>query len=59
MVEAKLYIINMDDKRLLQVCEIADGLLTDVSPAYITTKKITDFKIQNLGKIIFMGSYLI
>ena len=49
----------MDDKRLLQVCEIADGLLTDVSPAYITTKKITDFKIQNLGKIIFMGSYLI
>ena len=49
----------MDDKRRLQLCEIADGLLTDVSPASITTQTITDFKIQNLGKIFFKGSYLI
>ena len=49
----------MDDKRRLQLCEIADGLLTDVSAAYITTQTITDFKIQNLGKIFFKGSYLI
>ena len=49
----------MDDKRRLQLCEIADGLLADVTPAYITTQIITNFKIQSLGKIFLKGSYLI
>lgn len=51
MVDAKLYIINMDTKKRLQLCDIADGLLTDVSSAKFTTKAITNLKIQNLGKI--------
>ena len=59
VAEAKLYMINMDEKRRLQLCESADSLLTDVSPAYITTKTITNFKIQNLGKIFSKGNYLI
>ena len=51
VVDAKLYIINMDDKRRLELCGIADGLLTDVSPVNIATHTITNLKIQNLGKI--------
>ena len=50
-VDAKLYIINMDDKRRLELCGIADGLLTDVSPVNIAKHTITNLKIQNLGKI--------
>ena len=51
VVDAKLYIINMDNDKRLQLCDIADRLLTDVSSAKITTKTITNLKIQNLGKI--------
>ena len=51
VVDAKLYIINMDNEKRLQLCDIADRLLTDVSSANITTKTITNLKIQNLGKI--------
>ena len=51
VVEAKLYIINMNDEKRLQLCDIADGLLTDVSSANITTQTITNLKIQNLGKV--------
>ena len=51
VVDAKLYIINMDNDKRLQLCDIADRLLTDVSSANITTKTITNLKIQNLGKI--------
>ena len=40
----------MDNERRLQLCDIADGLLTDVSSANVTTKTITNLKIQNLGK---------
>ena len=50
-VDAKLYIINMDDKRRLELCDIANGLLNDVSPVNIATHTITNLKIQNLGKI--------
>ena len=53
VVDAKLYIVNMDDEKRLQLCGIADGLLTDVSRANITTKTITNLKIQNLGKIYY------
>ena len=49
-VDAKLYIINMDDERRLQLCDIVDGLLTDGSLANVTTQTITNLKIQNLGK---------
>ena len=41
----------MDNERRLQLCDIADGLLTEVSPANITTQTITNLKVQNLGKI--------
>ena len=51
VVEAKLYIINMNDEKRLKLCDIADGLLTDVSSANITTQTITNLKIQNLGKV--------
>ena len=51
VVDAKLYIINMDDKRRLELCGIADGLLNDVSPVNIATHTITNLKIQNLGKV--------
>ena len=51
VVNAKLYVINMDDERRLQLCDIADGLLPDVSSVNITTQTITNLKIQNLGKI--------
>ena len=53
VVDAKLYIVNMDDEKRLQLCDIADGLLTDISQANITTKTITNLKIQNLGKIYY------
>ena len=51
VVDAKLYIINMDDKRRLELCDITNDLLTDVSPENIATHTITNLKIQNLGKI--------
>ena len=54
VVDAKLYIVNMDDEKRLQLCDIADGLLTDISQANITTKTITNLKIQNLGKIYYL-----
>ena len=41
----------MDNEKRLQLCDIADGLLADVSSANITTQTITNLKIQNLGKI--------
>ena len=41
----------MDQKKRFQLCDIAGGLLTDVSSANITTQTITNLKIQNLGKI--------
>ena len=41
----------MDNDKRLQLCDIADRLLTDVSSAKITTQTITNLKIQNLGKI--------
>ena len=41
----------MDNEKRLQLCDIADSLLTDVSSANITTKTITNLKIQNLGNI--------
>ena len=50
VVDAKLYIINMDDEKRLQLCDIVDGLFTVVSPANITTQTITNLNIQNLGK---------
>ena len=53
VVDAKLYIVNMDDEKRLQLCDIADGLLTDISQANITTKTITNLKIQNLGKVYY------
>ena len=53
VVDAKLYIVNMDDEKRLQLCDIADGLLSDVSRPNITTKTITNLKIQNLGKIYY------
>ena len=51
VADAKLYIINMNNKKRLQLCDIADGLLADASSANITTQTITNLKIQNLGKI--------
>ena len=51
VVDAKLYIINMNNEKRLQLCDIADGLLTEVSPANITAQTITNLKVQNLGKI--------
>ena len=41
----------MDDKRRLELCDIVDDVLTDVSPVNIATNTITNLKIQNLGKI--------
>ena len=41
----------MDDKRRLELCGIADGLLNDVSPVNIATHTITNLKIQNFGKV--------
>ena len=41
----------MDNEKRLQLCDIADRLLADVSSANITTQTITNLKIQNLGKI--------
>ena len=41
----------MDDKRRLELCDIANGLLNDVSRVNIATHTITNLKIQNLGKI--------
>ena len=41
----------MDDEKRFQLSDTADGLLTDVSSAKITTQTITNLKIQNLGKI--------
>ena len=41
----------MDDKRRLELCDITNGLLTDVSPENIATHTINNLKIQNLGKI--------
>ena len=49
MVDAKLYIINMDNGRRLQLCDIADGLLSNSSGTTIAGQKITNLKIQNLG----------
>ena len=51
LVDAKLYIININNEKRLQFCDIADGLLTEVFSAKITTQTITNLKIQNLGKI--------
>ena len=41
----------MDDKRRLELCDITNGLLTDVYPENVATHTITNLKIQNLGKI--------
>ena len=49
VVDAKLYIINMDNERRLQLCDIADGLLGNSSGTTIVGQKITNLKIQNLG----------
>ena len=51
MVDAKLYITNMDNERRLQLCDIADGLLSNTSGTTIAGQKITNLKIQNLGNI--------
>ena len=55
MVDAKLYITNMDNERRLQLCDIADGLLSNTSGTTIAGQKITNLKIQNLGNISYLA----
>ena len=51
VVDAKLYITNMNDDKRLKICKIADNLLENASMVHLTRRKKSKLNIRSLGNI--------
>ena len=51
VVDAKLYITNMNDDKRLKICKIADNLLENASMVLLTRRKKSKLNIRSLGNI--------